>query len=78
MTGADNNREIKVWSCESWICLQTIHILPAPDLLGGFQVEPCLKAQMDLAANFLILSDIQRKVSVYYSSLIMSIFCKMF
>lgn len=24
VTGACNNQEIKIWSCESWVCLQTL------------------------------------------------------
>lgn len=24
VTGADNNTEIKVWSCETWMCQQTL------------------------------------------------------
>ncbi len=61
MTGADNNKEIKIWSCESWTCLQTLRFLSPPNL----QVEPCIKAAMDLSANYLVLSDINRKVNAF-------------
>ncbi|KAF8794125.1 Enhancer of mRNA-decapping protein 4 like protein [Argiope bruennichi] len=58
VTGAENNTEIKVWSCESWICLQTIRI--HPNLNDS--VMPCLKAEIDLSSKYLFLSDIKRKV----------------
>ncbi|GFS92307.1 enhancer of mRNA-decapping protein 4 [Nephila pilipes] len=58
VTGADNNTEIKVWTCETWVVLQTIRIHPNPN----DSVMPCLKAVMDLSSNYLFLSDIKRKV----------------
>jgi enhancer of mRNA-decapping protein 4 len=60
VTGADNNSELKVWSCETWTCLQTVRF-QQPEAAGGGQKRLALKAAMDLAANFLILSDIYRK-----------------
>ena len=65
ITGGDNNREVKIWSCESWSCLQTLTFNSPPDLPSNFQVDPCLKAAIDLSANYLCLSDIKRKVGVY-------------
>ncbi|GFQ69841.1 enhancer of mRNA-decapping protein 4 [Trichonephila clavata] len=58
VTGAENNTEIKVWSCETWSVLQTIRIHPNP----SDSVLPCLKAEIDLSSKYLFLSDIKRKV----------------
>lgn len=58
ITGADNNQEIKLWSCESWSCLQTIRFYPNRE----DNVQPCLKADLDLSSQYLFLSDINRKV----------------
>lgn len=62
VTGADNNQEIKIWSCESWSCLQTLNFICAPGLPSNFQIDPCMKAALDLSAKYLILTDIKRKV----------------
>ncbi|CAG2210693.1 unnamed protein product [Mytilus edulis] len=62
VTGADNNQEIKIWSCESWTCLQTLTFVCAPGLPSNFQIDPCMKAALDLGAKYLILTDIKRKV----------------
>ncbi|XP_064611108.1 enhancer of mRNA-decapping protein 4-like [Liolophura sinensis] len=62
VTGANNNQEIKIWSCESWNCLQTIRFLEPPNLPTNFHVEPSLKACLDLSAKYLVLTDIKRKV----------------
>lgn len=58
VTGADNNTELKVWSCETWVCLQTLRIHPNVDDC----IEPCFKAEMDLTSRYMFLSDIKRKV----------------
>ncbi|XP_031786817.1 enhancer of mRNA-decapping protein 4 [Nasonia vitripennis] len=58
VTGCDNNSELKVWSCELWTCLQTIKFSPMPNT----QKTPVLKARLDLAASYLLLSDIYNKV----------------
>jgi enhancer of mRNA-decapping protein 4 len=57
ITGAENNSELKVWSCESWTCLQTIRFTPE----AGKQ-DIVLKAGLDLGAGYLLLSDINYKV----------------
>nr|CAD7440503.1 unnamed protein product [Timema bartmani] len=57
VTGAESNSELKIWSCESWSCLQTIRF--SPDM-GGTGVT--MKAGLDLAAGFLLLTDMFRKV----------------
>ncbi|XP_071039309.1 enhancer of mRNA-decapping protein 4 [Parasteatoda tepidariorum] len=57
VTGAENNTELKLWSCESWNCLQTIRIRPNSEDV----IEPVLKAEMDHSSKFLFLSDIKRR-----------------
>lgn len=56
ITCADHNTEIKVWSCETWECTQTIrfkHSLNAYDL--------CFRAEIDRTSSYLILSDIKSR-----------------
>uniref|UniRef100_A0A8C8VFN4 Enhancer of mRNA-decapping protein 4 n=1 Tax=Pelusios castaneus TaxID=367368 RepID=A0A8C8VFN4_9SAUR len=60
ITGADQNRELKMWCTVSWTCLQTIRF--SPDIFSSMSVLPSLKACLDLSAEYLILSDVQRKV----------------
>ena len=57
VTGADNNSELKVWSCESWSCLQTIRF--EPDETGA---KPVFKAALDPSGNYILLSEINRGV----------------
>ncbi|MFT7799988.1 enhancer of mRNA-decapping protein 4-like [Arapaima gigas] len=59
ITGADQNRELKMWCTVSWTCLQTLRF--SPDHFSP-SVIPTLKASLDLSAEYLILSDVQRKV----------------
>ncbi|XP_077566843.1 enhancer of mRNA-decapping protein 4 [Stigmatopora nigra] len=59
ITGADQNQELKLWCTVSWSCLQTIRFSPDP---MNMAVLPTLKASLDLSAEYLILSDVQRKV----------------
>lgn len=59
ITGADQNQELKMWCTVSWTCLQTIKFSPDPLNLS---IQPSLKASLDLSAECLILSDVQRKV----------------
>ena len=72
ITGADNDQEIKIWACESWTCLQTLRFLPNFSLSPGFVDSrppfPCIKARLDLSANHLILTDINRKVRRRYGN----------
>uniref|UniRef100_A0A1B6MJB4 Uncharacterized protein n=1 Tax=Graphocephala atropunctata TaxID=36148 RepID=A0A1B6MJB4_9HEMI len=56
ITGAKNNSELKVWSCESWTCLQTLAFKVRPDRPIKF------KASIDLASGYLVLSDFHRKI----------------
>ncbi|CAJ1057517.1 enhancer of mRNA-decapping protein 4 isoform X3 [Xyrichtys novacula] len=59
ITGADQNQELKMWCTVSWTCLQTIRF--SPDVFNS-SVLPSLKACLDLSAEYLILTDVQRKV----------------
>ncbi|XP_061628678.1 enhancer of mRNA-decapping protein 4 isoform X3 [Phyllopteryx taeniolatus] len=59
ITGADQNQELKMWCTVSWTCLQTIRFSPDP---MNLTVLPSLKASLDLSAEYLILTDVQRKV----------------
>lgn len=57
ITGAENNSELKIWSCESWTCLQTIKFTPEAG-----KKDIVLKAGLDLGAGYLLLSDINYKL----------------
>ncbi|XP_062860187.1 enhancer of mRNA-decapping protein 4 [Trichomycterus rosablanca] len=59
ITGADQNQELKMWCTVSWTCLQTIKFSPDP---VNSSIPPSLKASLDLSAEYLILTDVQRKV----------------
>jgi len=63
VTACSLNTEIKVWSCESWTCLQTISFNRA-----GEDMEMRLKADLDPTARYLVLADID-KCLVYVLSL---------
>jgi enhancer of mRNA-decapping protein 4 len=55
VTACSLNTEIKVWSCESWTCLQTISFnRPGEDM------EMRLKADLDPTARYLVLADIDK------------------
>ncbi|CAH2065840.1 unnamed protein product, partial [Iphiclides podalirius] len=58
VTGADNNTSIKVWSCKSWNCLQSISFSPA---LGAEPAPLGLKAMLDTSASYLLLSDFKAR-----------------
>ncbi|CAM1331847.1 EDC4 (predicted), partial [Pycnogonum litorale] len=55
VTGTDNNRQLKVWCCVDWSCLQTISFQSSDN-------ESCIKACLDLSAEYLLLSDIKHRV----------------
>ncbi|KAG7229803.1 hypothetical protein INR49_012452 [Caranx melampygus] len=59
ITGANQNQELKMWCTVSWTCLQTIRFSPDP---FNSSALPSLKASLDLSAEYLILTDVQRKV----------------
>nr|XP_032529579.1 enhancer of mRNA-decapping protein 4 [Danaus plexippus plexippus] len=50
VTGAENNTSIKIWSCKSWNCLQSISFRASPE--AGI-----MKAMLDPSAGYLLLSD---------------------
>ncbi|XP_037866623.1 enhancer of mRNA-decapping protein 4 isoform X3 [Bombyx mori] len=52
VTGADNNTCIKIWSCKSWNCLQTISF--APEVPNESSLG--LKVMLDRSARFLVVS----------------------
>jgi enhancer of mRNA-decapping protein 4 len=56
LTGCDYNREIKLWCCIKWQCLQTIRFT------SDDEIVPCLKTAIDLSSNYFVMSDINRKV----------------
>uniref|UniRef100_A0A7M4FEN0 Enhancer of mRNA-decapping protein 4 n=1 Tax=Crocodylus porosus TaxID=8502 RepID=A0A7M4FEN0_CROPO len=60
ITGADQNRELKMWCTVSWTCLQTVRF--SSDIFSSMSILPSLKVCLDLSAEYLILSDVQRKV----------------
>ncbi|NXA01397.1 EDC4 protein, partial [Nesospiza acunhae] len=60
ITGAEQNRELKMWCTVSWTCLQTVRF--SPDIFSSMNILPSLKVCLDLSAEYLILSDVQRKV----------------
>ncbi|XP_061215710.1 enhancer of mRNA-decapping protein 4-like [Neopsephotus bourkii] len=49
-----------MWCTVSWICLQTVCF--SPDIFISMSILPSLKVCLDLSAEYLILSDVQRKV----------------
>ena len=55
VTGAEHNSEIKIWSCESWECIQKI-VFQVP-----LHYNALYKASLDLSAKYLVLSDIYQK-----------------
>ncbi|XP_059139589.1 enhancer of mRNA-decapping protein 4-like [Physella acuta] len=55
LTGARHNTEIKLWSCETWACVQTI-TFHSP--LGDPDQVLHLKSEIDLTSKYLALSDI--------------------
>ncbi|KAJ8726036.1 hypothetical protein PYW07_000734 [Mythimna separata] len=57
VTGADNNTTIKIWSCKSWTCLQSITFTPSV----GTDVTLGLKAMLDTSASYLLLSDFKSR-----------------
>ena len=56
VTGCNLNSELKIWSCETWTCLQTIKIA-RPE---GETSPVRLKSALDPTARYLLLSDIDK------------------
>ena len=63
VTGCSKNQELKIWSCESWTCLQTIRFRRPP----GDSSEIRMKAGLDLTARYLLLADIDRRLVYVHS-----------
>ncbi|CAG5131068.1 unnamed protein product [Candidula unifasciata] len=59
LTGALHNTEIKLWSCETWACMQTITFRP-PAMQPDLKLR--LKSGIDLTSKYLVLSDINSRV----------------
>lgn len=61
ITGADYNREIKIWCCVKWECLQTIRFLPtssavdADTMKAGGVMLPKFKTGIDLTSTYLVI-----------------------
>ncbi|KAF5303415.1 hypothetical protein FQA39_LY19032 [Lamprigera yunnana] len=58
------NAELKIWSCESWTCLQSLSFVPNPNSLTP---QLFLKARLDMTGQYLLLSDINNRI-IYTSS----------
>ncbi|XP_030765683.1 enhancer of mRNA-decapping protein 4 isoform X2 [Sitophilus oryzae] len=58
ITTAENNSEIKLWSCESWQCLQTINFYPN---VQSKVPELFLNIAIDYRGQFVVVSDINNK-----------------
>ncbi|XP_005096324.1 enhancer of mRNA-decapping protein 4 [Aplysia californica] len=59
LTGAKFNTEIKIWSCESWKCVQTLTFNPP---LSQPELTLQLKSSIDLTSRYCTLSDINSGV----------------
>lgn len=55
ITGSENNTELKIWSCETWKCTQTIKFKSPID------VDLILNAGIDRTASYLVLSDMTNR-----------------
>ncbi|XP_060517903.1 enhancer of mRNA-decapping protein 4 isoform X3 [Cylas formicarius] len=58
ITGANNNSEIKLWSCETWTCLQTIYFVPNPK---NIIQDLFLTVSIDHTGQFLVVADINNR-----------------
>ncbi|XP_045470559.1 enhancer of mRNA-decapping protein 4 [Harmonia axyridis] len=59
ITGANHNSELKLWSCESWTCLQTIHFQNDPhSLLSNL----FFKIGIDHSGQYVVMSDINNRI----------------
>ena len=69
MTGMAGRHELKIWSTQTWSCLQTVTLLVPPTGVSspGSTVttqESYLQLAVDLSATYLVLCDISRKVTI--------------
>lgn len=63
VTGCCSNSELKIWSCETWSCLQTIAFAPSPSCEFS---DLHFKVRLDLSAGYLLLSEINTKVFMIF------------
>lgn len=61
VTGVEGNTELKIWTCETWSCLQTLKYEPIDDMSSS---PLKLKVAVDITANYILVSDMQRRVSI--------------
>jgi enhancer of mRNA-decapping protein 4 len=61
ITGANGNREVKLWCTVTWRCLQTFHFLP-PEEGSSDSSEPNILLNLDTSASYLIATDTRRMV----------------
>ena len=63
LTGADQNRQLKIWCTVKWDCLQTISFAPGPSpgLPTNHQLA-AMKLSADQSGNYILLTDIHRRV----------------
>lgn len=59
ITGCENNTELKIWSCRSWACLQTITFNPHP---SSSIKEGYFKVRLDSTSSYLLLSEINSRI----------------
>lgn len=59
ITGSKFNAELKIWSCETWSCLQTIKFVPNATSPTS---QLFLKARLDMTGQYLLLSDINNRI----------------
>ncbi|XP_018654453.1 hypothetical protein Smp_130750 [Schistosoma mansoni] len=69
LTGAESNRELRLWSCSDWSCLQVIQfcsVIPSTDLLKSLNIslsKSSIILAVDRSASFLVATDVTRRVS---------------
>ncbi|XP_073987799.1 enhancer of mRNA-decapping protein 4 homolog Ge-1 isoform X2 [Rhodnius prolixus] len=59
VTGAKDNCELKLWSCETWECIQTLRFTSSESHASAAKK---LKAAIDLTAGYILLSDMYSRL----------------
>ena len=63
LTGANQNRQLKIWCTVKWDCLQTISFVPGPNPIINLNYQlPAMKLSADQSGNYILLTDIHRRV----------------
>jgi len=83
VTGTAGRHELKIWSTQSWSCLQTVTLLVPPTGVSspGSTVtthDSYLQLAVDLSATYLVLCDISRKVTLihyYFTDTVVAVEC---